>query len=145
MFPTTVAFRLSSRTFIRKFIFRIRVQHRLSFDDPFKQHNRSNNICCFRQLSRLWRIFDLFNTIAADTCSKKRCSIRLAEEPKFTSTAKQALKLVYLPQSVRDRNRIHQKNLEKNTPFPPPRAPQIIFDHRVETTHNIIYTYTVES
>uniref|UniRef100_S4PLF5 Uncharacterized protein n=1 Tax=Pararge aegeria TaxID=116150 RepID=S4PLF5_9NEOP len=79
MFPTTDAFRLPSRTFIgRPTILRL-VQHRLSFDDPFKQHNSSSKICCLRQLSRLWRMFDLLRT--DDTGPRGRSSIRLAEEP----------------------------------------------------------------
>lgn len=81
MFTTSFTFRLSSRTSLWNLILGVGIQHGLSFNDPFKQHNSSNSICCLRQLSRLWRMFDLFNTIADDTCSKKRCSIRLAEEP----------------------------------------------------------------
>lgn len=81
MFTTSITFRPPSRTFLRRNVLGIRVQHGLSFNDPFKQHNSRSRICCLRQLSRLRRMFDLFNTIADDTFSKKRFSIRLAEEP----------------------------------------------------------------
>lgn len=80
MFRTSVAFRLPSRTFLRGLNPGICIQHRLSFNDPFKQHNSNNSICCLRQLSRLWRMFDLFKTISG-TWWKERCSISLAEEP----------------------------------------------------------------
>lgn len=82
MFSTSLTFRLPSRTFLWWPILSIRigVQHRLSFDDPFKQHNSRRSICCLRQ-SLLWRMFGLYKTTAGDTSPKERCSIRLAEEP----------------------------------------------------------------
>lgn len=80
MFPAAVAFRVPLSTFLRGLNPGIRVQHRLSFNDPFKQHNSNNSICCLRQLSRLWRMFDLVKTING-TWWEERCSIRLAKEP----------------------------------------------------------------
>lgn len=79
MFPAAVAFRVPLSTFLRGLNPGIRVQHRLSFNDPFKQHNSNNSICCLRQLSRLWRMFDLVKTINGTW--EERCSIRLAKEP----------------------------------------------------------------
>lgn len=86
MFGAAIAFGLPSRTYRRRLAPTIGVQHGLSFNDPFKQHSSSSRICCLRQLSRLWRIFDLFSTTADETRCVNRCSIELAEEP-ITSTA----------------------------------------------------------
>lgn len=81
MFTTAIAFRPPSGTFLGSLVLDFSVQHRFSFNDPFKQHNRSNSICCLRQLSRFSRMLSLLTTIADGTCSKERCSIRLAIEP----------------------------------------------------------------
>lgn len=83
MFTTSIAFWPPSRTFLPSLTLGVGVQHGLSFNDPFKQHNSNSSICVFLQLSRLCRILDLFNTIVNDTCSKERYSIRL---PKKTIT-----------------------------------------------------------
>lgn len=79
MLAATVTFRLPSRTFLRRLA--LGIQHGLSFNDPFKQHNSRSRICCFRQLYGLLRMFSMLNTIADGTRWKERCSIRLAEEP----------------------------------------------------------------
>lgn len=51
-------------------------QRRFSLEHPFKQHNKSRRICCFRQMSRWFWMFEWIATIPVDNPPKKQCSIR---------------------------------------------------------------------